>query len=302
MLGIAASPYVYGLGGYYLSCLVIIAFNVAAIFHLVFFVKDVETPGQEEEETGGHEPERHSFLVRYLWEPLKETWLTLTKKRTGHFRTYVFVLLVAYGVYYGTETYGEQIYLYMTLVFEGFDGTQFSTYNVYTESIAAAASFLLVPLLKDRLGLHETTMTIVILAAIVAGQLSSTAANVLWPEFYLARLLPSLNICIYACLRSLFVKLVAADEKGKIFSAVAILVALVPAGFKPFYRKLYNATIAVDFPSAFLLVSAALYAVVAGLCAFLWFNRERINEGGEGKGGGEESSANEKKIELDELH
>ncbi len=86
-------------------------------------------------------------------------------------------------------------------------------------------------------------------------------------------------ICMYSCLRALFTKMVEPDETGKVFSAIAILVAVVPAGFGPMYKKVYNASLEADFPAAFLLLAGILYGVVCLLCMVLWFNRKQMTVG-----------------------
>ena len=111
MLGIAASSFVYDLDGYYLSCGVILVCNLLAILHLVFFVKDVGCPpSRDDEESPG------GLLEQFLWSPLRDFFGTLTKRRPGRYRTYLYVLLVIYAIYYGTNSSDENLYLYMTLV------------------------------------------------------------------------------------------------------------------------------------------------------------------------------------------
>ncbi len=70
--------------------------------------------------------------------------------------------------------------------------------------------------------------------------------------------------------------MVEPDEAGKVFSSIAILTALIPAGFGPMCKKIYNASLYVDFPSAFLLLAGVLYEIMCVLCVILWFNRKQM--------------------------
>ena len=51
------------------------------------------------------------------------------------------------------------------------------------------------------------------------------------------------NIIVYSVTRSQFTRCVGKDEVGKVFSAVALLAALMPLFSNPMGKKLYNATI-----------------------------------------------------------
>ena len=51
------------------------------------------------------------------------------------------------------------------------------------------------------------------------------------------------NIVVYSVTRSQFTRCVDKDEVGKVFSAVALLAAIMPLVSSPLGKKLYNATI-----------------------------------------------------------
>ncbi len=94
-LGLFASPYVYDFGGYYLSCGLTIALNVAALVHMTFFVKDFKMSDKSNKkdtnlngltDKKGQDYAREPFLKKYLWLSLKESFVTLTRKRPGNLR------------------------------------------------------------------------------------------------------------------------------------------------------------------------------------------------------------------------
>ncbi len=198
MLGLFSSPYIYNLGGYYLSCGLTIAMNVGALIHMIFFVKDFKISDKDSDKkdenqnskTCDDQDDSHeTFLTKYLWIPLKESCVTLTKKRPGQLRILLYVALVTYGVFFGTSSYGNQVYLYLTLVFEGFDGSAFSKLNVYNETIATLCLLLLIPMMKNIWKWHESTMTVVFSACLVIGQVFTAIARNLWPGVYKTKMI-----------------------------------------------------------------------------------------------------------------
>ena len=65
------------------------------------------------------------------------------------------------------------------------------------------------------------------------------------------------------------------DETGKIYSALAFLAALAPLVSNPSFRFLYDATIDT-FPSAFLLLEAAVVTLLVYLNFFVYTQRGKM--------------------------
>ena len=76
----------------------------------------------------------------------------------------------------------------------------------------------------------------------------------------------------HLCFRSLFSRCVGPDEVGKIFSAVAIITAVVPLASGIAMRKLYSATIDT-YPQAFMIYTGSLFLLGTTLNFYLWTKR-----------------------------
>ena len=79
----------------------------------------------------------------------------------------------------------------------------------------------------------------------------------------------------YGLVRSLLSKCVAKHETGKMFSALAILAALMPIAGNPAFRQLYKETLDT-FPAAEILLAAAILATSAILNFVVFTQRWRM--------------------------
>ena len=98
--------------------------------------------------------------------------------------------------------------------------------------------------------------------------------NNLW-QFYLASGIGILSFCKYSIARSLLSKCVEPQETGKMFSAVAIVSALVLLLANPIYRKIYNWSLPF-FTGAVMVVSACTLGFSALLNFYLYTQRHRL--------------------------
>ena len=81
----------------------------------------------------------------------------------------------------------------------------------------------------------------------------------LW-QFYVAFGFQFFELAKYGVIRSLLSKCVNKDETGKMFSALAVIAAIVPIIAHPAVRLLYNKTLDT-FPAAEVLLSASILVV-----------------------------------------
>ena len=73
----------------------------------------------------------------------------------------------------------------------------------------------------------------------------------------------------------MFLKCVGPDEIGKIYSALAFLAGLAPLVSNPSFRYLYDATLDT-FPSAFLLLEAAVVTLLVYLNFYVFTQRRKM--------------------------
>ena len=112
----------------------------------------------------------------------------------------------------------------------------------------------------------------------------------LW-QYYAANGVQFMQQSKYGLVRSLLSKCVAPHETGKVFSALAISMAVMPMLGNPAFRKLYNSTLDT-YPAAEILLAAGVLSISAFLNFFVFTQRWRISDMIEEKqtGNGTESS------------
>ena len=94
-------------------------------------------------------------------------------------------------------------------------------------------------------------------------------------QFYLAHGLNIVAFCKFGLVRSLLSKCIEPHETGKIFSALAIVCALMPTIANPVFRQLYNWTLPY-FPGAYMVMAALVLFISAALNFYLYTQRERM--------------------------
>ena len=104
--------------------------------------------------------------------------------------------------------------------------------------------------------------------------LSAFTDGKLW-LYYVAHAIQLMGQSKYGLVRSLLSKCVAKHETGKMFSALAILAALMPIAGNPAFRQLYKETLDT-FPAAEILLAAAILATSAILNFVVFTQRWRM--------------------------
>ena len=163
-------------------------------------------------------------------------------------------------------------YLYMLLVFEDFDETDFSYYSVFYNLSAIFYLMVVTPFLSSKLKLHDA-LILFIAVAIEAISLAVTPfAEVLW-QMYLVSGFNAISYIKYSVVRSLLSKSFNSDEIGKVFSFLAVIAALAPVAGNPMFRQLYDATLKTFPGAAFLL--AGFMMMLAAFGNLVVFSKRR---------------------------
>ena len=97
----------------------------------------------------------------------------------------------------------------------------------------------------------------------------------LW-QFYACFGAQLFELCKYGVIRSLLSKCVSQDETGKIFSAMAILAAVIPMLGNFTLRTLYNETLET-FPAAEILLCGSILTLASVLNFVLYTQKWRIS-------------------------
>ena len=232
VFGSYLSPKVFQVFGYTGSFAVRIVTDVIAILWMIIMVK--EPPSSP----AAINDEKSNPLTKFVIRPFVEMLKTVFKKRET--RYLILLQLFAYGLYWLAfqEIYLEYFYLYEKFSIESESYSSF--YSVKT--LAYSFGLLVVmPLISQKL--HSGFILIAIDFSVTIGLVCQALAVNFNPQFYAFKAgITFMNWCVYATARSLCLTCVNEDEVGKLFSAFAILSAIVPFGANPIYRRLYDAT------------------------------------------------------------
>ena len=108
----------------------------------------------------------------------------------------------------------------------------------------------------------------------IAGLFLSGFCVELW-QWYASFGLQLFELCKYGVIRSLLSKCVSEDETGKIFSALAIMAAVIPMAGNATLRTLYKITLET-FPAAEILLCASILMLASALNFVLYTQKWRI--------------------------
>lgn len=95
------------------------------------------------------------------------------------------------------------------------------------------------------------------------------------PGFVVGSAISALRVCQWPLMRALFTKTVGQDEVGKVFAAVAFIVALAGLVATPIMKGIYNATVD-SAPATFLFYTTGLYGLIIVLGIPLLMSRKYL--------------------------
>ena len=159
LLGLVAgsllSPITFKLLGYYGSYLTYFFSCLLSLIYLKWFV-------QEPMKTKQFRFKGFSkFFNTYFIKPIKEMFLTISKKRPGNLRCLLLIQLLAYGLLWFNIQWSFHLeYNYMLLVFKGFTADQYAYYTAAMQVLMSLFMLLLMPNIK----VHESMFCVLALA------------------------------------------------------------------------------------------------------------------------------------------
>ena len=279
IVGTLLSPFIFKQLGYFGNYAISSLFFAMSIAYLIWFVREPiqrrpddskMSEVKTQKQTSKTLPEMvlecfgklKSFLAKAVIIPLIGMKSVVTKDRKSILKFLIFLQFLCYGLYLFTLQMQSLTYLYMLLVFDGFNETDYALFN----SVCEVASAAILPVTDS-----------------------------LW-QFYLGFGLGTMGYCKYAVVRSLLSKCIDTDEVGKVFSILAVIASVAPVGGNPVFRQLYNKTLST-FPGAVFLLYAALLSLAGFVNLFLYFMRRKIKTGNEveeetGSGSDEDKAGN----------
>jgi hypothetical protein len=242
-----------------------------SLVYLVLFVKE---PIKRKLANGEKNNPAKSLLYNAIVTPLQGMKLLITKKRKNLLKVLILLQFICFFIYWLIIEINILKYLYMLLVFEGFDEKGYAYYSVFHDVCCAFYLMMFMPFLNAKLRIHDALMLAFIIFSEVVCYAVSPFATELW-QFYIATGVGSIGYCKYAVVRSLLSKCVSMHEIGKVFSILAVIAALAPVAGNPIFRQLYNATIDT-FPGAIFTLGSALLLLATFINVFIYTQRDKL--------------------------
>ena len=117
-----------------------------AIFYLVFYIKE---PVERHPNISN---DSRPFMQKFLIDPVKSMFSTLTKPREGHLRGLLLLQIFTYGLIWFNYQLSTQEYLYMLKMFKSYDENQYAYYTAIKNSLISFFMVVFFPFIK----IHES--------------------------------------------------------------------------------------------------------------------------------------------------
>ena len=129
----------------------------------------------------------------------------ITKKRKAIMKVIIFLQLLWFSFYWLTIEIKFMLYLYMRLVFKPFEPVDYSQFTVIISLCNAVCLMIIVPILSQKLKIHDSMLIAIILATEVVSFGISPFVDVLW-KFYIVQAVGAMGYCKYSTVRSMISK------------------------------------------------------------------------------------------------
>ena len=299
VVGSLLSPVVFKQLGYFGSYSLSWMFSASALAYMLLFAKEPlvrKTELNSNTETSPEKlPKEEQSFVSILKTQSVDTFISatvflkkailitikgirdmITKERKYILKVVILVQFVCFATYWLTFQYWNLLYLYMLLVFDGFNETDFAHYNVAISFLNTFFLMIVIPIFSGKLQIHDAMMLFIICVCEILSSFITPFVATLW-QFYLSQGLGAIGYCKYALVRSLMAQCIEFNEVGKVFSLLTCISSLVPVGGNPLLRQVYNATLD-KFPGAIFLLYGSIIVLAAIGNLFIYSMRQEIKK------------------------
>ena len=299
IIGTILSPIIFKSIGYFGSYSISCLFLLLAIIYMIIFVEEPmkrQTDEQQPQAVVEKDPAQGAqifilvgdllkraerivssvinFIQISVKIPLEGMRELLMKDRKTILKYLIAIQFICFSTYWLTLQIWNLYYLYMLLVFKGFNETDYANFNVAMSVLNTFCLVILMPILSGKFEIHDSLLIFIMLMFEVVSSFITPFVTTVW-QFYLAQGLGTFGYCKYAVVRSLISKCIDSNEVGKVYSFMAVLASLAPVAGNPLFRQLYNKTLDT-FPGAiFLLYAAILFCSAIGNL-FLYVKRDEL--------------------------
>lgn len=286
-IGNAASGYIKRNLGFMYNFSLGMLFAVVAMSYTIIFVKDsrnirnVKVKMEREEELANTDNQEDKLakikkwndeeeaevaknsqgLIRSFinWDNLKSSWVALLRKRDGHKRMFIILVIVAFELeIFALVGRWNTLFLFFRKHLQWTE-IEYSRFTTILGFIAIVSQYVAIPFLSEKLKLHDSTISLIDMTTSFFNQFVIAFSVNEW-MLYCGATVAFLDYTSTTLLRAIITKNVNADEIGKVFSIVGTFQALMPFISSPTFGFLYKETVSY-LPQAFLFLIASVKLV-----------------------------------------
>ncbi|XP_073954643.1 lysosomal proton-coupled steroid conjugate and bile acid symporter SLC46A3 isoform X2 [Choristoneura fumiferana] len=209
---------------------------------------------------------RNPFTDFFDVNNIKQTMLTLTKKRTSYRRLFLWFLLISMALYTFQRDERPVMYLYVQNVFQ-WDLAAYSNFRTYNSTAYVLLMLFGIPLMSKVLRWKDTFIVMLGAASHMTGHFLYAQATS-WKLLYVGATAAALGPCVAPLVRSMTSKVLPPAERGVAYAFLSVMENLVAMFASIIYSQVYKATLNTDHLNAFFYLTMGTQAVVF-LLAFI---------------------------------
>ncbi|XP_037940194.1 proton-coupled folate transporter [Teleopsis dalmanni] len=206
---------------------------------------------------------------------VKDSLSVLVKKRLGHRRVFLILLLLSMFFYTFQRDENGYLYLYTTFKFN-WEVDVFSTFKTVKSTAYVVAMLVAVPIMNKCLSWRDTSIIFIGAWAHIFARLFYYFATT-GEVFYAGALVCSLGPIVGPMIRAMTSKIVPLSERGKIFALLSVCDNAAPFISGICYSQVYQATLNTNGDGVFLLTIATQLAVfILVLCIHIVLGDQQL--------------------------
>ncbi|XP_061704831.1 probable peptidoglycan muropeptide transporter SLC46 isoform X3 [Cydia pomonella] len=228
-----------------------------ATLHCLFFLKWQTRPEQMSLRDAGV---KNPIVDFFDLKNVKQTMLTLVKKRSNHRTLFLWFLLISMALYTFQRDERPYMYLYVQNVFE-WDPTAYSNFRTYVSTAYVLTMFVGIPLMTKMFHWRDTVIVMLGAASHMLGHFLYAQATVS-KTLYIGGTVAALGPCVAPLVRSMTSKILPTAERGVAYAFLSVMENAVAMFGSIIYSQVYNVTLGTNYVNAIFYLTISTQAVV----------------------------------------
>ncbi|XP_053624035.1 probable peptidoglycan muropeptide transporter SLC46 isoform X2 [Plodia interpunctella] len=230
---------------------------VLATLHCLIFLEWQTRPEQKSlREANVKNPITDFFDVKNI----KQTLVTLTKKRNNNKRIFLWILLVSMAFYTFQRDERPMMYLYTTKVFK-WDASDFSNFRTFLSSSYVLAMLFGIPIMTKLFKWRDTLIVMIGASAHIVGHFIYAHATV-EKLLYVGGAAAALGPCVAPLIRSMMSKVLPTAERGVAYAFLSVMENAVAMFASIIYSQVYKATFNTNYINTIFYFTMSTQTVV----------------------------------------